>query len=215
LKSRRHVLIQIFELPSDMLDDLQRAEDVAVPEIPFDPFQLTVQCRQIVIRCGRDQLLELLPQHRDAHGDLKPVEQMLSQRAQVQLEVADVVSTVGEKRDRLIHLQPLRLEQFGQPTLGFGVVARHEAKALGRAVGRHALADDQFEPTGLPVVTVPGVNVAAVNPDGQRASWPWQRIPVALAALDEEWLLIAELTLKPLGHLLDMLVDRGPVRLEW
>jgi hypothetical protein len=79
---------------------------------------------------------------------------MLGQRAQIQLQVTHVVAAVREERDGLVHLEPLRFEQFGQPTLGFGVVARHKAKALGIAVGWHTLADDQFEPAGLAVVAV-------------------------------------------------------------
>ncbi len=45
LAARPHLLIQIFELPSDILDDLQRAEDVSVPEIPVVP--VTSRRRQI------------------------------------------------------------------------------------------------------------------------------------------------------------------------
>jgi hypothetical protein len=58
------------------------------------------------------------------------------------------------------------------------------------------------------------MDVAAVNADSEQARGPRERIPVAPSALDEERLLIAELTLKPLGHLLDMSVDCGPVRLQ-
>jgi hypothetical protein len=42
-----------------------------------------------------------------------------------------------------------------------------KAKALGRAVGRHALADDQFEPAGLTVIAIAGMDVAAINADGE------------------------------------------------
>jgi hypothetical protein len=59
------------------------------------------------------------------------------------------------------------------------------------------------------------MGVAAINASGQRAIQPRQSIPIAPSALDEEQLLITELILKPLGHLLRMLIDRGLVRLEW
>jgi hypothetical protein len=58
------------------------------------------------------------------------------------------------------------------------------------------------------------MDVAAVNADRERAIRPWEGIPIALAALNEERLLIAELALKPLGHLLRVPVDGGPVRLQ-
>lgn len=131
------------------------------------------------------------------------------------MEVADVIAAVGEKRDDLVHLEPLRLEHLGQPAFGFGVVARHKAKAFRVSRTGHALADDQLEPAGFAVVAVASMDVAAVNADRERAIWPRQRIPVALAALNEERLLIAELTFKPLGHLLRVPIDRGSVRLEW
>src|SRR5262249_2214698 len=197
-------LVQIFQLPLDSLKHLERSEDVAVPEVPLDPLQLVVQLPQVAIRSGCNQLLELLPLPRDTHRDVKPVEQMLCQRPQIQLPVTEVVAAIGEERDGLVHLKPLRLEQLGQPTLPFGVVAGHKAKALGTAIGRHALADDQLESAGLAIVAVPSVDVATVNADGQRARGPRQRIPIALTALHEARLLIAETSLKPLGHLLSM-----------
>jgi len=209
-----HLLVHVFQLPLDLLDHLERPEDVAVPEVPRDPFQLVVQFRQVVIRRNRDQFLELLSQHRDAHREVKPVEPLLSQRAQIQLEVTYVVATVGEEGDRLIHLEPLRLEQFGQPTLGFRGVARHKAKAFRISLGGHTLTDDEREPAGRAVVAVAGVDVAAVNADGEWTIWPGQCVPISLAARDEERLLIAQLAFQPLSHLLGMAVDRGHSRLE-
>jgi len=64
-------------------------------------------------------------------------------------------------------------------------------------------------------VAVAGVDVAAIDADRERAIRPRERIPITLAALNEKGLLIAELTLKPLGHLLRMSIDCGLVRLEW
>jgi hypothetical protein len=58
------------------------------------------------------------------------------------------------------------------------------------------------------------VDVAAVNPDGQPAIGPRQRIPITLAAFNEERLLIAEFTFEALGYLLRMSVDGRQARLE-
>ena len=112
----------------------------------------------------------------------------------------------------MVHLQPLRLEQFGQSALG--VVARHKAETLGQALTRDALTDDQLEPARRAVIAIAGVDVAAVYADGQRAIRPRQRMLVTLAALDEEGLLVTQLALQPLGHLLCVPIDRGSVGLQ-
>jgi hypothetical protein len=110
-----------------------------------------------------------LAQHRDAHGYVEPVQQVFSYRAQVELEIAHVVATVREEGDGLIHLQPLRLKQFGQPPLGFGVVVGHEAEALGFTIGWDTLADDQLKPAGFAIIVIPSVDVAAINANRK---WP-------------------------------------------
>src|SRR5262245_31238907 len=136
-----------------------------------------------MVGCGCAQFLELLPHHGDAHGDVKPVEQMLSERAQIQLQFAHGLAAVREKRDRLTHLQSLRLEQLGQPTLGFSVVAGHKVKALGITVGWHALAGNQFEPASLAIVTVPSI-VAVLQAAQQRAlTWMQTHVPTTTRAL--------------------------------
>ena len=46
----------------------------------------------------------------------------------------------------------------------------------------------------------------------QSYSHPWQLVPVALAALDEVGLLLAQLALEPFGHVADLAADRGRVQ---
>jgi hypothetical protein len=58
------------------------------------------------------------------------------------------------------------------------------------------------------------MDVAAVNADREWTIGPRQRIPVALTALDEERLLVAQLALQSLSHLLRMPVDCGHSRLQ-
>lgn len=63
----RHFLVPIFQIPLDSLKHLERPKTIAVPHVPLDPLHLVVQLRQVVIGSDRDQILDLLPQHRDAH----------------------------------------------------------------------------------------------------------------------------------------------------
>jgi hypothetical protein len=96
-----------------------RTKDIAVPEVPFDPLKLSVQLDQIVVWLSSDQFFELLPQHRDAHRYVEPVQQVLGQRAQVQLQVAHVVAAIGEERDRLFICSPWALSSSASRRFGF------------------------------------------------------------------------------------------------
>ena len=102
---------------------LQRAEDVAVPQKPFQPLQLGGQGgRQL----GWDaQALGQLHHHGDAYREVEPVQQMLGLRVEVVGQVADVVAAVGEEGDLLVGLHPLGGKRFEQPAFGFGVVGLH------------------------------------------------------------------------------------------
>ena len=61
---------------------------------------------------------------------MKPVEQVLGLRVQVQLEVAHRVAAVGEKRELLVHLMALRLEHLEQAAFGLLVQGLDKPKAL-------------------------------------------------------------------------------------
>ncbi len=109
----------------------------------------------------------------------------------------------------------MRLEQFRKPPLGLGIVVSHEAEALGRSIGRDTLADDHLKPARLTVVSIAGLDRAAVDADRQRAVWPQQGVPVALTAVDKERLLVPELAFQALCHLLQVPIHGHMVRLQW
>jgi hypothetical protein len=68
----------------------------------------------------------------ETHRDVVPVENMLGLWAYVELEVTDGVTAVGEERDLLVQLHPLRLQDLKQAPFRFGVQRLHKAKALAR-----------------------------------------------------------------------------------
>jgi hypothetical protein len=63
-----------------MLDFLQRAKDIAVPEVPFDPLKLSLQLGQIVVWRSSDQFFELVPLPRDPHRYVEPVQPLLGEK---------------------------------------------------------------------------------------------------------------------------------------
>jgi len=87
---------------------------------------------------------------------------------QIERELADVVSPIGEEGDLLVHLHPLGAKDLEQPPLRLGVMRLHEGEALGRAVGWHALASDDLEPAIASGALLAGVHVATVQANRQR-----------------------------------------------
>src|SRR6266446_7439999 len=85
-----------------------------------------------------------------------------------ELEIADRVAAVREKRDLLVQLKALRLQDLIQAPLRFGVHGLHKAKTLagGRLLvlvaseGQGTFADNDLE---VPFLLVPVPHVAAVN----------------------------------------------------
>ena len=59
-----------------------------------------------------DQALEVLPQNGHAHGQVKPIDQMLAKRMQVLLHPADILTAIRHEHHLLILLHPLRLHQL-------------------------------------------------------------------------------------------------------
>ena len=58
------------------------------------------------------QGLCLLLQHRQPHGDVKPIDQMLAKGMQILLHPTDILSAIRHEHHLLILLHPLRLHQL-------------------------------------------------------------------------------------------------------
>src|SRR5712691_7926306 len=104
---------------------------------------------------------------------MKPIEQMLGLRIEVELEVAYGITAIGQKRDLLVQLVALGLEHLEEAAFGFLVIGLDESKTLAGdwrfdlfpSVKREeTLARDHLKATLLPL----GFHVAAVNADRQR-----------------------------------------------
>jgi hypothetical protein len=107
----------------DVLDGLQGAEDVAVPEKPRQPLQLGADLGGGVgRRCGRElrirrrwgQGLDHVGHDGDSHGDVEPVEQVLDLRVEVTGQVT-FLTAVGEERDLLVGRHALGGEDWSVP----------------------------------------------------------------------------------------------------
>jgi hypothetical protein len=134
---------------------------------------------------------------------MKPVQQVLSLRIQIQLHVAYVLAAVGEEIDLLVGLHALGLKQLEQATLGLFIVGLNPGKAPSRELlvallipfkGQETLAGNHLQ---LSLLVLPA-DIATVNPDRKRTIGRGKFVPASLAALDETELFVAQ-TLAPIA----------------
>jgi hypothetical protein len=131
---------------------------------------------------------------------------------QVQRQVAHVLAAVGQEHHLLVHLHPLGAQHLEQPPLRLAVVGLDEAEALGWTICGHALARDHLEPPIPLGPLLAGVDVAAVQANGQGQVGPWEGVQVPLAAIGEHRLLGAELVFQSLGSRLRVALDSRGVQ---
>jgi hypothetical protein len=77
---------------------------------------------------------------------VKPVQEVLGLRSEVEGQVADVLATVSEKRDLLVSLHARGSEDLEQPAFGFLVIGLDIAKAPGRPLAGDDLPGDHLKP---------------------------------------------------------------------
>jgi hypothetical protein len=75
---------------------------------------------------------------------MEPIEHVLGLGIEIELKITNRIAAVAQKSHLLIHLHALGLQHFEQPSLGLGIAAPHEGKAL-RSVLGHTLAGDHLE----------------------------------------------------------------------
>src|SRR5438046_1171325 len=101
---------------------------------------------------------------------------MLRLRTHIELEVAYCIATVREKRDLLVQLKPLRLQDLVQAALRFGVNGLHKAKTLAGGTllvllpfeSQSTLTHNDLE---VMLLRLPVPHVAPVNSHGDRPIW--------------------------------------------
>src|SRR5262249_8265325 len=131
---------------------------------------------------------------------------MLSLRAHIELEIADRVAAVREKRDLLVQLKALRLQDLVQAPFRFGVHGLHKAKTLARgrllilvaSKGQGALAGDDLE---VMLLCLPIPHIAPVNPDGDRPIWDGEVAPSPGTTVEETPLFCSQLCFAAFSNL--------------
>ncbi len=70
--------------------------DVAVPAVPFHPLEvLTYLLGKLLVEPG--DTLGVLIEDGDAHGQMEPVQDVLGVGVEIELQLADVVGSVGDE----------------------------------------------------------------------------------------------------------------------
>ena len=151
----------------------------------------------------------ILAQHRQAHGDVEPVQHVLGFRGDQFRQSAHLLAAVGQEGDVLVRLQALALQHLEQPTLRFPIVAVHQAEVARRPIFGHRAADDELE---IALSVVPVADIAAVEGRHDAAFRDRQLLPLGRTAVDEAGPLLAQLGLGALGDTQDVLAHGGGVR---
>ena len=96
-------------------------DDIAMPQEPFHSFQFMdrhrTEVRLLVLAFLQQVLLPLqafghVRHYRYSHGDVKPIQQMLSLRIQMELNFPNVRASIGKKCYLLVHRHSLRFQQL-------------------------------------------------------------------------------------------------------
>ena len=110
LAQARIVHLQPLHVVTQVVGVLPDTVEVAVPEQPLGPLKLARQARTLVsIVVGN--AAGMLLQHRQAHGDVEPVQDVLGLRSNPLGQQAHFLPAIGQKRDILVGLQSLLLQQ--------------------------------------------------------------------------------------------------------
>jgi len=87
---------------------------------------------------------------------------------EVERQVPDVLTSIGKERDLLVGLHALAAQHLDQAPFRLGVDLLHEGEALRGPLGGHALARDHLEPAVAAGGLRTGVDLSAVQADGER-----------------------------------------------
>jgi hypothetical protein len=121
-----------------------------MPKQPLDAFQFgqqTFTCRIVMQRDAAG----ILAQHRDAHGDVEPIEHVFGHRRNKLRQSADLLSPVSQEGHILVCLQALTFEQIEQTAFGFGIISRGALGSLGSS------AQDSARSPSVPPPSVPPI----------------------------------------------------------
>src|SRR6266496_5988337 len=86
-------------------------------------------------------------------------------------QIANSVSHIGEKRDRLVHLQTLSLQDLKESSSWLRIIARHQPESSGDSVSRYAFPDNYFKRSILTALFCTCMNIPAIQTDDEWRSW--------------------------------------------
>jgi hypothetical protein len=106
-----------------------------MPQQPLQPLQLphynvTEDVCFLLVLDGQGQPFGCLLEDGQAHREVKPIKEMLGLQVRVQLEVPHRVAPIGQERDLLIHLMPLRLQDLEEAPFRLRIQGLHKAKTF-------------------------------------------------------------------------------------
>src|SRR5215831_13408623 len=137
---------------------------------------------------------------------MMPVQDMRGLGTHLQLELPKRVVAIREKRDRLVHLEVLRVQDLVETALRLGVQGLHKPKALERerlvlfftlVNTPDTLANNDLE---CMLLVKPMAHVAPINAHFERTLSRGQQGPIAGITLDTTHLLLTSFRLQSLGH---------------
>ena len=129
-----------------------------------------------------------------------PIQNVLGLGTHVELEIAHRVLAIGEKRDLLVKLKPLRGQDFIEPCFDFVSSVWTKPKRLFDGVssvssslrfkGQETLAHNDLK---VLLLGFPTSHVPPVNPDYERSIGDGKIGPISRTAVDEAPLFLAQL----------------------
>src|SRR5262249_39733055 len=106
---------------------------------------------------------------------MKPIQEVLRKRIQVELQIPNRFAAITQKGHRLIGVSALRFQKFKDPPLWLTVPIVDKGHTLRVTFRRDAFADDHFKPAFLAVGLLATVDIATVQSDRERGSRVRQR----------------------------------------
>ncbi|RWD60319.1 MAG: hypothetical protein EOS60_34110 [Mesorhizobium sp.] len=139
-----------IEAVTEILNQLKRPSYVAMPQIAPHAFEHRDGRRHRGVERWWQATGHLL-EHRDAHGDVEIVENVLRIGTHVILEIAQIAGAIRHEGHLLVHRNALIDEKRVKAALRFFVMPRYKAKSPHRPFFGHGLGDDHLEFVGLSV----------------------------------------------------------------
>src|SRR5215813_9742222 len=129
---------------------------------------------------------------------------MLRERIQIELQIPDRFSAVTEEGHRLIRMNPLRFQEFKDPSFRFAIPLVDKRHTLRVSVRRDTFANDDFKPAILAIGLFATMDIATVQSDRERRGWIWQGLLFIFLWGDKQEPFFSQFPFHALGYLVDV-----------